>query len=179
MSTRNKHENRIPEEILSKDSERKENDIGNNFEMSINYMSTGIGWYQEDVVIDDIFAYSVAMEVMEEDDNDPQTMEECRHRNDWKSQKEAIQAELDSLNKRGVFGPVVPTPESVKPVGYKWVFVGKRNERNEVVRYKARLVAQGFSQKPGVDYMETYSPVRTKIYSGCNNTQIPHCFSRC
>ncbi|KAL0298661.1 UNVERIFIED_CONTAM: Copia protein [Sesamum radiatum] len=109
--------------------------------------------------MNDIFAYSVAVEIMDEDDNDPQTMEECQHRNDWKSWKKAIQDELDSLNKREVFGPIIPTPKSVKPVGYKWVFVRKRNEQNEVVRYKARLVAQGFTQKPGIDYTETYSPV--------------------
>ena len=45
------------------------------------------------------------------------------------------------------------------PVGHKWVFVRKRNENNEVARHKARLVAQGFTQRPGVDYEETYSPV--------------------
>ena len=50
-------------------------------------------------------------------------------------------------------------PYGIKHVGYKWVFVRKRNENHEVVRYKARLVAQGFSQRPGVDYEETYSPV--------------------
>ena len=66
---------------------------------------------------------------------------------------------MSSLNKHKVFGPVVRTPEGIKPVGYKWVFVRKRNDKNEVARYKARLVAQGFSQKPGVDYEETYSPV--------------------
>ncbi|KAL0343769.1 UNVERIFIED_CONTAM: Retrovirus-related Pol polyprotein from transposon RE1 [Sesamum angustifolium] len=109
--------------------------------------------------MNDIFAYSVAFEIMDEDDNDPQTMEECQHRNDWKSWKKAIQDELDSLNKRDVFGPIIPTPKGVKRVGYKWVFVRKRNEQNEVVRYKARLVAQGFTQKPGIDYTETYSPV--------------------
>ncbi|KAK9102583.1 hypothetical protein Sjap_019837 [Stephania japonica] len=49
--------------------------------------------------------------------------------------------------------------DGVKPVGYKWVFVRKRNEKNEVTRYKARLVAQGFSQRPGIDYEKTYSPV--------------------
>jgi hypothetical protein len=35
----------------------------------------------------------------------------------------------------------------------------KRNEKNEIVRYKARLVAQEFSQRPGIDYDKTYSPV--------------------
>jgi hypothetical protein len=58
-----------------------------------------------------------------------------------------------------VFGPVVHTPEGVRLVRYKWVFVLKQNEKNEIVRYKARLVAQGFSQKLGIDYNETYSPV--------------------
>ena len=65
--------------------------------------------------------------------------------------------------KREVFGPVVPTLENVKPVGYRWVFVRKRNENNEIVRYKAHLVAQGFSQRPGIDYEETYSPVMDAI----------------
>ena len=56
-----------------------------------------------------------------------------------------MQIELNSLTKRKVFGPVVQTAEDIKPVGYKWVFVQKRNENNEIIRYKARLVAQGFS----------------------------------
>ncbi|RVW88735.1 Retrovirus-related Pol polyprotein from transposon TNT 1-94 [Vitis vinifera] len=54
-------------------------------------------------------------------------------------------------------------PEEAQPVGYKWVFVRKRNENNEIIRYKARLVAQGFSQRPGIDYEETYSPVMDAI----------------
>ena len=54
-------------------------------------------------------------------------------------------------------------PEAVRPVGYKWVFVWKRNEKNEIVRYKARLVAQDFSQRPGINYEETYSPVMDAI----------------
>ena len=67
------------------------------------------------------------------------------------------------MTKREVFGPVVQTPEDVKLVGYKWVFVRKCNENNEIIRYKVRLVAQGFSQRPSIDYVETYSPVMDAI----------------
>ena len=49
----------------------------------------------------------------------------------------AMKTELNSLNKIKVFGPIVTTPEHIKPVGYKWVFVRKKNEKNEVTRYKA------------------------------------------
>ena len=62
-----------------------------------------------------------------------------------------------------VFGSIVPTPPRLKPVGYKWVFMRKRNEKNEIVQYKARLIAQGFSQRLGNDYEETYSPVMDVI----------------
>ena len=65
---------------------------------------------------------------------------------------------LESLNKRGVFGPIVQTPIDVSPVGYKWVFVRKNNEMDEITRYKARLVAQGFLHKLVISYEE-------KIYS--------------
>jgi len=58
---------------------------------------------------------------------------------------------------------VIPTPPKIFPVGFKWVFVRKRNENNKVVRYKARLVAEGFTQRPGVDFNETYSPVMSGI----------------
>jgi hypothetical protein len=54
---------------------------------------------------------------------------------------------------------VIPTPSRTFPLGFKWVFVQKRNKNNEVVRYKARLIAQGFTQRPGVDFNKTYSPV--------------------
>ena len=67
------------------------------------------------------------------------------------------------MAKREVFGSIIQTPENVKLVRYKWVFVRKHNEKNEVVRYKARLVAQGFSQRPGIDFDETYSPVMDTI----------------
>ena len=48
-------------------------------------------------------------------------------------------------------------------VGYKQVFVRKRNEKNEIMKYKMRLMAQGFSQKPDIDYEETYALVMDAI----------------
>jgi hypothetical protein len=91
------------------------------------------------------------------------SMAECKKHSDWDKWKVAIETEIASLNKRKVFLAVMPTPPSIFPVGYKWVFVHKRNENNEVVRYKARLVAQGFTQRHGVNFNETYSPVMSGI----------------
>lgn len=96
-------------------------------------------------------------------DSEPRSIMECCQRHDWPEWNEAIKFELASLEKWKVFGQIVQTPDNVKPVGNKWVFVRKRNEKNEIVRHKARLVAQGFSQRPGIDYDETYSPVMDTI----------------
>ena len=131
-----------------------------NEEISINY--TRELWNREETIIDDVFSYTVATEIIN-DDYEPHNLDDCRQRSDWPKWKEAIQTELTSLAKREVFGSIIQTPENVKPVGYKWVFIRKRNEKNEVVRYKARLVAQGFSQRPGIDFDETYSPVMDTI----------------
>ena len=49
------------------------------------------------------------------------------------------------------------------PVGYKWVSVRKQNEKNEIIRYKIQLVAQGFSQRLGIDYEITSTPVMDAI----------------
>jgi hypothetical protein len=58
---------------------------------------------------------------------------------------------------------VIHTPPRIFPVGFKWVFIQKRNENNEVIRYKARWVAQGFTQRPYIDFNEIYSPVMNRI----------------
>jgi hypothetical protein len=44
------------------------------------------------------------------------------------------------------------------PIGTKWVWKNKEGEKGEVVRNKSRLVAQGFSQKEGIGYEETFAP---------------------
>jgi hypothetical protein len=142
----------------------EEEQVPENNEISINYISIGEILDRNKIVVDNIFSFKVAFEITRSnDDIEPQSVKECWRRNDWLMWKEAIQAELNSLAKREVFGPVVQTPKGVSPVGYKWVFVQKCNEKNEIVKYKAKLVAQGFLQKPSIDYEETYSPVMDAI----------------
>ena len=56
----------------------------------------------------------------------------------WKNADIEIYAgRVKLINKTRSFGPVVQTSKEVKPVGYKWVFVRKRNENNKIIRYKA------------------------------------------
>ncbi|WVZ76670.1 LOW QUALITY PROTEIN: hypothetical protein U9M48_024625 [Paspalum notatum var. saurae] len=54
---------------------------------------------------------------------------------------------------------LVEPPPNCRPIGTKWVFKNKQGEDGMVVRNKARLVAQGFCQKEGIDYEETFAPV--------------------
>ena len=118
-----------------------------------------------DVTIDTVFAFHMASEVMrnQDDDSEPHTINDAQARPDWPKWKEAIEAELRFLKERQVFSKVTECPTDVKPVGHRWVFVRKRDANGNVARYKARLVAQGFTQRFGIDYDSTYSPVMDAV----------------
>lgn len=66
--------------------------------------------------------------------------------------------EVNSLRKNCTW-KLVELPPNRKCEDNKWVFTINMNSKNEVSRYKARLVARRFSQKHGVDYIDTFSPV--------------------
>jgi hypothetical protein len=69
-----------------------------------------------------------------------------------------MHVELENFERNQVWELVHPPP-NCKPIGTKWVWKNKEGENGEVVRNKSRLVAQGYSQKEGIDYEETFAPV--------------------
>lgn len=70
---------------------------------------------------------------------------------------QAVQEELECFEQSGAW-EVVNVPDNSTIVQCKWV-LKKKVESSGKVRYRARLVAKGFTQQPGVDYAETFSPV--------------------
>ena len=70
----------------------------------------------------------------------------------------AMQEELNHFQRNDVWD-LIPKPLQKNIIGTKWVFRNKLNEQGEVIRKKARLVAQGYSQQEGIDYTETFSLV--------------------
>ncbi|KAI3725219.1 hypothetical protein L1987_64999 [Smallanthus sonchifolius] len=71
---------------------------------------------------------------------------------------EAMQEELLQFMKLNVWH-LVNLPEGKYPIGMKWVFRNKKDDRGIVVQNKARLVVQGFYQEEGLDYDDVFAPV--------------------
>ena len=74
--------------------------------------------------------------------------------------KEAMDVEMSQLNEMGTWKKE-DLPEERKAICCRWVFVRKKDKHRKIVKYKACLVAQRFSQKPGINYSDngTFAPV--------------------
>ncbi|GKB34227.1 retrotransposon protein, putative, ty1-copia subclass, partial [Tanacetum coccineum] len=94
-----------------------------------------------------------------EDTHEPLTYQEtvaCEESSKW---KDAMKEEMDSLRKNKTW-ELVDHPAGQKLVSYKWLFKIKgRIKGAQKPRYKARLVARGFTQRAGINYNEVFSLV--------------------
>ncbi|KAI3771618.1 hypothetical protein L6452_02784 [Arctium lappa] len=71
---------------------------------------------------------------------------------------EAMQEKLLQFELQNVWD-LVDFPQGQRTIGTKWVFRNKKDERGIVIKNKARLVAQGYTQEEGIDYEEVFAPV--------------------
>ncbi|GJR80727.1 putative ribonuclease H-like domain-containing protein [Tanacetum coccineum] len=71
---------------------------------------------------------------------------------------EAMQDELLQFKLQKVW-TLVDLPYGKRAIGTKWVYRNKKDKRGIVIRNKARLVAQGYTQEEGIDYDEVFAPV--------------------
>ena len=88
----------------------------------------------------------------------PVTYEEAIKSQDSTFWKEAIQEEMDSIMGNKTW-KVVDLPPGSEPIGCKWIFKRKNKVDGTIDKFKARLIAKGFTQKEVIEYFVTYAPV--------------------
>lgn len=101
---------------------------------------------------------NVAMIATFESGQDPKSYSEAMKRCDAEAWKTAMEQELRTLEKCNVW-KLVDRPSGTNVVSNKWVLKIKRKPDGTIKRYRARLVARGFSQIEGIDYHDTFAPV--------------------
>jgi hypothetical protein len=70
----------------------------------------------------------------------------------------AMEDEFAALQRNQTW-QLVPKPHGINIVGSKWIFKTKFCPDGSVDKHKARLLARGFTQQYGIDYLDTFSPV--------------------
>ena len=89
--------------------------------------------------------------------NEPNSYAEAMAGPDAQRWHEAALEELNAQLKNGTWS-LEKLPPGKKAIGSRWVFRIKRNADGTVERFKARIVAKGYNQRPGFDYMEIFAP---------------------
>ena len=82
---------KAPEEAHIEQEALEEAQVPENCEISISYVYIGEKWDQNNNIINNIFTFQVASDIIRNDENpEPRNVEECWHRNDWPKWKEAM-----------------------------------------------------------------------------------------
>ncbi|GJU73869.1 ribonuclease H-like domain-containing protein, partial [Tanacetum coccineum] len=93
--------------------------------------------------------------------SEPKSYHEVAPDKNW---VEAMNNEMEDLFKNNTW-VLTDLPYNRKTIGCKWLFKIKYKSSGEIERYKAILVTKGHSQREGIDYEETFSPVSINDYS--------------
>ena len=87
----------------------------------------------------------------------PKSFDDTQTSSDKVKWDSAMSEEIKMMDERQVWLLVDP-PQNANVIGSKWVYNVKFDENNKPKKYKARLVAQGFAQKPGINFHDVFSP---------------------
>ena len=90
-------------------------------------------------------------------DSDAPTFQQAISSSDAPQWRAAMAEEMAALTSYNTF-TLVDLPAGKKALPSRWVLTIKRDATGEILRYKARCVAKGFAQVPGVDFTEVYAP---------------------
>jgi hypothetical protein len=101
------------------------------------------------------FMHEWALTAQTEDVLEPLTVAEALGSEHWKN---AMEKEYKSLVHNETWD-LVPLSQDRTIVSGKWCYQAKIDAKGTVLRHKARYVARGFTQQPGIDFTETTSPV--------------------
>nr|GEV45677.1 zinc finger, CCHC-type [Tanacetum cinerariifolium] len=91
-------------------------------------------------------------------EEDPRTYDEAMQSQDAAFWKEAIDDEIGHIMENNTWF-LSDLPPGCKPLGCKWIFKRKLKVDGTIGKFKARLEIQGFREKEGIDYFDTYAPV--------------------
>jgi hypothetical protein len=106
-------------------------------------------------------------------EGDPTSYEEAMgspHSSKW---HKAMEDEMRSMSANQVW-ELEKIPKGAKTVCYKWVYKIKCDSKGNIDKFKARLMTKDFTQREGIYYNETFSPVSSKDFFRIIMTLVAH-----